>query len=548
MAWAMRNLGGASLISSDGSVEQAYFLKKLNNNLEGYEGEFGITNGWFPPATTSCTGFNKATETVVWRMARCYYESGWSNPLYASVQHDAGLGNVCDGCDGARENDGISPWMEGYWVTVMGQLRDWGFKADYIHSAIAGRMMSMFADSTYFTLSPGPAGAMTYRTPSMATSMNLTRTGYLQTWAAVKAAIIMSTVLDLPMGAADTTAYMLDWGDTCCVGGTDIYDAAIKSFTYYKIDNEVIMMDAITAQSVAISAVNTSTSQVTAAAHRLTDGQQAMVVGGNSGHSSLDAGMLGNSLCRMIASGRNNFCGFWIHVVDANTVQFYNDPGLASLVTLTGGGSGMYLWTGKWTITRGALGTTATSHAQGATVQYWPVTVPPGRVGSPGAHAFFYTAAIATALDHDVSVTDAGTGKPITARRAWDIVNQITYNQQIAGKNVSNCAALGLNLFNCDDPRWGILPRPLIRNVRVIAATTAATLYYTAPDGNGCKIGVSTSPFESTNDAGDTSDGKVVMGRSYTVSSLTTGTLYYYRISCGPVDGSARIAGTFRTN
>ena len=44
-----------------------------------------------------------------------------------------------------------------------------------------------------------------------------------------------------------------------------------------------------------------------------------------------------------------------------------------------------------------------------------------------------------------------------------------------------------------------------------------------------------------------TPDGKVVPGRSYTVGSLTTGTPYSYRITCGP-SGAARVAGVFTTN
>src|ERR1039458_5354848 len=193
-AWPLRNVGGAALISPDGSVEQAYFLNKLNNNLENFEGAYNITNGWFPPANSSCTGFNQATDTVIWRQARCYYESGWSNPLFASLQHDPSS-PVCDGCDGCLTNDGISPWMEGYWVQTTGQLRDWGFKADYIHTAVAGRMLSMFTDSTFYAgTSAGPAGAITYRTPAMTPSVNATRTGYIQTWAAVKAATLNTEI------------------------------------------------------------------------------------------------------------------------------------------------------------------------------------------------------------------------------------------------------------------------------------------------------------------------------------------------------------------
>ena len=540
-AWPLRNVGGAALISPDGSVEQAYFLNKLNNNLENFEGAYNITNGWFPPANSSCTGFNQATDTVIWRQARCYYESGWSNPLFASLQHDPSS-PVCDGCDGSLTNDGISPWMEGYWVQTTGQLRDWGFKADYIHTAVAGRMLSMFTDSTFYAgTSAGPAGAITYRTPAMTPSVNATRTGYIQTWAAVKAATLNTVSLAQALTSGATTMYIPDFADTgSSVYGLNLYDVQNKGSTYCKIDSEIINMYMAVGVSVNITAVNTGTSQVTATGHGLTDGQLAMVTG-----SPIDNGMIGNSSCRVFSAGRNNNCVFYVHVIDANTVRFYNNAGLTSLVTLTGGSSGMVINQGQWTITRGTLGTTAASHSVGATITYWPVIVPPQRTTYPDSHAFFYTTAIATALDHDISVTDAGTGVTITARRAWDIVNQITYNQQMAGNNVSSCSALGLGINNCDEPRWGILPRPLIRNVRIISGSGSAGFYYTAPDGNGCKVGVSATGFPSTDDSGDTADGFTNPARMFVKTGLVSGTVYSYRITCGPSGGAARVSGVF---
>jgi hypothetical protein len=543
-AWAMRNVGAAALVSPDGSVEQAYLLTIMNHNMEAYEGEYNITNGWFPPANPSCTGFNKATETVIWRMARCFYESGWSNPLNTSVQHGAGGVNLCEGCNGAYENDGVSPWMEQYWVATLAWLRDAGFKADYVHNAAAGRTMSMFADSTYYAgTSAGPAGAIEYRTPAMSPAASGTRNGYLQTWTAVKAAHIENTVLGLPLSSSATTMIVPDWGGTATGGGDNVYDAQIKYNTYYKVDNEIIYLNGgslITTMQKNISAVNTSTSQVTATGHGLTDGQQIMVYG-----NPIDNGMVGNPLCGAFPGGLNNECRFYVHVIDANTLQFYNDAGLTRLVTLTGGSSGLTIYYGSWAISRGALGTTAGAHLQGATVLYLPMIVPPGRVGTPDAHGFFYTTAIATALDHDLTVTDAGTGKPITARRAWDIVNQIMYNQGIAGNNVSSCAGIGLTITNCDDPRWGILPRPLIRNVRIVYGSGTASLFYTAPDGNGCKVGVNATGFPSTDDSGDSVDGLTILPRVFVRTGLVSGTAYSYRITCGPSGGSARVSGVF---
>jgi hypothetical protein len=180
-------------------------------------------------------------------------------------------------------------------------------------------------------------------------------------------------------------------------------------------------------------------------------------------------------------------------------------------------------------------------------VQYWPVVLPSSRTTLPDSHAFFYTSALATAVDHDYSITDGMTGKAVTARRAWEISDQIVYNQQMAGANVASCSAANRTVLNCDDPRWGIRPRPLIRNVRVVPSGTSAKLYYTAPDGNACKVAVSTSAFTSSDDSSDTTDAQANPGRTFTVTALSGGTPYNYRITCGSLGGAARVAGFFTT-
>jgi hypothetical protein len=348
------------------------------------------------------------------------------------------------------------------------------------------------------------------------------------------------------MSSGATTIYVADWGDTGgnFAGGLNYFDMGNLGGTYFKIDNEIIQLSGNASNlAAAITSVDTGTSYAYSANHGLVDGQVVMLIG-----SPIDNGLAGNSLCRIDTTGQDNNCLFFVHRIDINNVQFFSNSGLTgAAIALTGGGASMYMLAESWAITPGALGTTQASHAKSASIAYYPLITPLGRVSAPDNHGFFYTTAIATALDHDLTVVDQGTGATITAQRTWDVINQTIYNQQMAGNNVLSCAGIGLTLANCDEPRWGIMPRPLIRNVRVLPGTTSAAFYYTAPDGNGCKVGVSATGFPSTDDSGDTADGKVVPGRSYTVGSLTTGTPYSYRITCGP-SGAARVAGVFTTN
>jgi hypothetical protein len=535
-AWPIRNLGAATLFSPDGSIEQAYFLSKLNNNLEHNEGRFNITNGWFPPANPSCAGFNKATETVIWRMGRCYDENDRLNPLAVTVEPDPGLGATCFGCDMSKASSAVSPWMEQYWTVMFAQLRDWGFKADYIHALAAKRTMALFSDSGLIGI--GPAEGIKYHIPALSgTAQTGGRTGYFQTWSDVRAAFLRQTDLLKDVDNVTTSFPVFAWlNDRNSMVNTDNLTS-----TYWKIDNEIVKMTAIAAVVKNITAVDTVNDRVTATAHGLTDGQQAMLVA-----TVPDTGLSGNSRCMWTSSGQNNDCHFWIHVIDANTVEFHNNAALTSKVDLKGGGSGLAIYHGNWTVVRGVSGTTAANHSNNAAVLYWPIIVGPSRTGTPDNHGWFYISGLSTAVDHDYTIADSITGKTITARRVLESLQQGMYLYERNGGN-TDCTAKGIGITTCDDPRWGIQPRPLVRNVRVVPMSTSAKLYYTAPDGNACRVGVSTSAFSSTDDSTDASDAQNNPARSFPAAGLSSGTMYYYRITCGPLGGAARISGLFTT-
>jgi hypothetical protein len=81
----------------------------------------------------------------------------------------------------------------------------------------------------------------------------------------------------------------------------------------------------------------------------------------------------------------------------------------------------------------------------------------------------------------------------------------------------------------------------------VVPGRNWVKLYYTAPDGNSCRVGISTNLFASTDDAGDTSDSQKNPSRKFVATSLSPATTYLYRITCGPLGGASRTWGSFNT-
>ena len=298
-----------------------------------------------------------------------------------------------------------------------------------------------------------------------------------------------------------------------------------------------------------VTAVDTANSQVIAGQHGLKTGQIVRVTADKS-----DPGMMGNPLCKprgLLPNVPSNDCDFWVKAVDGNTIEFYNDAALTSKVILAGGAVNMALNTSEVTVAakgRGALKTTAAPHKAGATMSRGPAVLSTNVTGNPtGSHAYLHVAGAATAVDADVSTTDEGNGQTITGRGAFDMLDQMVPLQERSGANVPNCKAAGLDVDRCDNPQWGIRPRPLIRAVTVAAAADSVHLTYTAPDANACRIGISGTPFASSDSAGDKPDSAGSSAREFNQGGLAANTSYFYRITCGPDGGSARVTGNFRT-
>jgi hypothetical protein len=548
MAWPMRTLGAAAAASPDGAPEQAYFLEKLENNLEMQEGRLNIRNGRFAQSYAAhaadwCqNGFSAASETSAWWYGRCFHDEGLENPLGMFARLRSGDGDGCYGCDGSIAGAGYPAWMHQYALIVFNWLTGLGYEADFVTDVLAKWTVHLIADSAY---SGGNApNVVRYYIPGVSWDRN----HYLQTWSSVAAAFLDSAPLARDLSASDTTMYVLTRGDTISRGNN--LDLNLRcGDCYWKVDNEVIRetTHATMATSKTVTAIDAATGRVTSPAHGYTSGQRVRVYG-----SKMDSGVVGSALCKVngtVTQSRNNDCDLWVKVIDANTVEWHSNATLTSRATLAGDGTGLGMNQLAVTITRGALGTAAAPHpADGRSAAMYPITIDSSQTADPsGSHAFMYMAGASAAVDRGVSVVDEGTGQTITARRAFEQLAETAQSEDRNGSGL-NCAALSLSVSKCDNPQWAIRPAPQIRNLRVIPAANTATFVYTAPDGNACRIGVSAGAFSSTDDSADAADGSSNLARAYNAVGLIARTTYFYRITCGPRGGAARASGTFQTN
>lgn len=65
-AWGIRTLGNALFMSLDNSPEQQYFQRRIDNTAAIMEGSLNLTSGNFPPANSSCPGYNANTTNDKW--------------------------------------------------------------------------------------------------------------------------------------------------------------------------------------------------------------------------------------------------------------------------------------------------------------------------------------------------------------------------------------------------------------------------------------------------------------------------------------------------
>ncbi|MBI4892560.1 MAG: hypothetical protein HY821_18185 [Acidobacteria bacterium] len=165
---------------------------------------------------------------------------------------------------------------------------------------------------------------------------------------------------------------------------------------------------------------------------------------------------------------------------------------------------------------RGALGTTATTHASGAGVRF--------------QHLFFgndWSGGYTTLARAGLAVSaDASTPGYASTRAALE---RIIAAHEIINSNTDPSHG---------SPMWTFQRRPDPADVRASAASGTVTLRYSAPDLGACKYTVAGALADSS-DGGDTSDGGGAVARTVSVSGLGAGP-YRFRITCG----TGRVIGT----
>lgn len=220
------------------------------------------------------------------------------------------------------------------------------------------------------------------------------------------------------------------------------------------------------------------------------------------------------------------------------------DPGLPTEEFIELNASPTCQAPGTYTVTpqrRGVMGTAAQAHSAGAVVrrallEYGSTS----GIAMDAGYGNIANGAFSFAVPY--SATDEVTGLTLSGQRAWE--EHFTMNIYQNYLYDTSCSAPFITPANCQNFMWAFRPRHLIQNTRNIISGTSATFWYTAPTGDACTYGLSTTPFSNSDSTGDTATTGASRARTFTASGLSSATTYYYRITCGPHGGTARVYGT----
>jgi hypothetical protein len=165
---------------------------------------------------------------------------------------------------------------------------------------------------------------------------------------------------------------------------------------------------------------------------------------------------------------------------------------------------------------RGIWGSTATTHAAGATVTWLPGFWDTYTTEYTGGYSILPRAVLALLADAD----QIGEYSPRTAYHVYS-------------------EALPYQTYKTN-PLWATVPRERVENIQRASGSGRASLRWTAPTGEACRVYFGIAPPPSSNDASDPLADAPGRVQSFERSALQPGT-YHYRISCR----TARASGTF---
>ncbi len=250
MAWTMRIKASAAVATPDSlNAEKAYFSQMVNGALAIDEGRLGITNGAFPPPdpTNGDGRYGCANKTSwlptdpLWCIGRYLFDRGFINPVGFPHWYGESTGLwACNSCRQDMTSGSLSPWMVVYASASSAMLTDLGFPAGKVHEKTTGWLLGLFFHSS------GPNGplAAAYRTPMR----NAAGTGYLQSWAAVKDARVLSARLARAVTGSSTEILVTNVLSNS-VGVSDIYntlDVINLGGVPFQVGNELVGLDYVT--------------------------------------------------------------------------------------------------------------------------------------------------------------------------------------------------------------------------------------------------------------------------------------------------------------
>ena len=178
-AWMYRTLAEAWFFTPDSTPEKAYFRQKIDYAMAVEEGFLNVTAGNFPPANSTCPGYDPSAPSSPWCWGNKLFLNGLSNPLHQFGSGATGAGAQMDWFvqtpDPYTPLANGSPFMNLYYLNALGRMAELGL------SESAGMAAPHFnwlihnlQDATY---NPYLVGA--YVNPIQRVSTNT----YYQTWA-----------------------------------------------------------------------------------------------------------------------------------------------------------------------------------------------------------------------------------------------------------------------------------------------------------------------------------------------------------------------------
>jgi hypothetical protein len=238
VAWALREIFLAAVLSPDAEPERDYFQERLRVNDAMWEGYFNVRNGLHAPADANCSGFSDATGTDPWCIGRKTFakpELG-ANPLRTPFIGEGVKTTTGTGYDMTRFCTSYGNFQAPFfsdvttWIARSGVLLQAGTPLFSYTRREAGRYM------IEQVLHPDADGywAGQYNYPSTVKSGGVGH--FFSSWAELTGFLDRNKALDSAIGAGDSTFTLADnmW----------VWDNSMPGAV--KIDNEWIQVCSFT--------------------------------------------------------------------------------------------------------------------------------------------------------------------------------------------------------------------------------------------------------------------------------------------------------------